>query len=72
LAAEPNASKYAAHDTPVASKNEPTSPSPLYQLLVLATLSSARISADIAVAAARETVRRGVRTPQRMRQASWQ
>jgi endonuclease III len=47
-------------------------PSPLYQLLVLATLLSARISADIAVAAARELFAAGYRTPQRMRQASWQ
>jgi endonuclease III len=47
-------------------------PSPLYQLLVLATLLSARISADIAVAAAKELFAAGYRTPQRMRQASWQ
>ncbi|MBV9142819.1 MAG: endonuclease [Pseudonocardiales bacterium] len=47
-------------------------PSPLYQLLVLATLVSARISADIAVAAAKELFAAGYRTPQRMRQASWQ
>jgi len=47
-------------------------PSPLYELLVLATLLSARISADIAVAAARELFTAGYRTPQRMRQASWQ
>ncbi|PZS39111.1 MAG: hypothetical protein DLM62_10045 [Pseudonocardiales bacterium] len=47
-------------------------PSPLYQLLVLATLSSARISADIAVAAATALFAAGYRTPQRMRQASWQ
>jgi endonuclease III len=47
-------------------------PAPLYQLLVLAMLLSARISADIAVAAARELFAAGYRTPQRMRQASWQ
>ena len=47
-------------------------PSPLYQLLVLATLLSARISADIAVAAAKELFAAGYRTPQRMRQATWQ
>jgi endonuclease III len=47
-------------------------PSPLYQLLVLATLLSARISADVAVAAARELFAAGYRTPQRMRKASWQ
>ncbi|MGH3912580.1 MAG: endonuclease [Pseudonocardiaceae bacterium] len=47
-------------------------PAPLYQLLVLATLVSARISADIAVAAAKELFAAGYRTPHRMRQASWQ
>ncbi|MBV9793506.1 MAG: endonuclease [Actinobacteria bacterium] len=47
-------------------------PSPLYQLLVLATLLSARISADIAVAAARELFAAGYRTPRAMAEASWQ
>ena len=47
-------------------------PSPLYQLLVLATLLSARISGDVAVAAAKELFAAGYRTPQRMKQASWQ
>ncbi len=47
-------------------------PSPLYQLLVLATLLSARISAEIAVAAAEELFAAGYRTPQRMQQATWQ
>lgn len=47
-------------------------PSPLYQLLVLATLLSARISSDIAVAAAGELFAAGLRTPQRMRDATWQ
>jgi endonuclease III len=47
-------------------------PAPLYQLLVLATLLSARISADIAVAAGRELFRAGYRTPRAMQQASWQ
>jgi hypothetical protein len=47
-------------------------PSPLYRLLVLTTLLSVRISADIAVAAARECSHAGWRTPQRMRAASWQ
>jgi endonuclease III len=47
-------------------------PGPLYQLLVLATLLSARISADIAVAAARELFAAGYRTPQAMMRASWQ
>lgn len=47
-------------------------PAPLYQVLVLATLLSARISADIAVASARELYRAGYRTPQRMADATWQ
>jgi endonuclease III len=47
-------------------------PAPLYQLLVLATLLSARISAEIAVAAARELSAAGYRTPRAMRAASWQ
>jgi endonuclease III len=47
-------------------------PSPLYQLLVLATLLSTRISADIAVAAARELFAAGYRTPAAMAAASWQ
>src|ERR1700750_1575333 len=45
---------------------------PLYELLVLATLLSARISADIAVAAARELFAAGYRTPQAMQEANWQ
>ncbi|MDQ7905988.1 hypothetical protein RB614_15860 [Phytohabitans sp. ZYX-F-186] len=47
-------------------------PPPLYQLLVLTTLLSTRISATIAVAAARELFAAGYRTPQAMRDASWQ
>jgi hypothetical protein len=47
-------------------------PSPLYQLLVLTLLSSARISADIAVASARELFAAGWRTPKKMRGATWQ
>ncbi|MDG4828195.1 hypothetical protein O7627_02610 [Solwaraspora sp. WMMD1047] len=47
-------------------------PAPLYQLLVLATLLSARITAGIAVAAARELFRASYRTPAAMRDASWQ
>ncbi|HYZ38388.1 MAG TPA: endonuclease [Pseudonocardiaceae bacterium] len=47
-------------------------PSPLYELLVLATLLSARISGDVAVAAAKELFAAGYRTPQRMQDASWQ
>jgi endonuclease III len=47
-------------------------PSPLYELLVLATLLSARITADVAVSAAHELFTAGYRTPERMQQASWQ
>jgi hypothetical protein len=41
-------------------------------LLVLATLLSARISGDVAVAAARELLAAGYRTPEAMSAASWQ
>lgn len=47
-------------------------PSPLYQLLVLANLLSARIGSDIAVAAARELFAAGYRTPRAMLKATWQ
>ncbi|SDT13984.1 endonuclease [Jiangella sp. DSM 45060] len=47
-------------------------PSPLYRLLVLSLLLSARISSDIAVAAARELSRAGFRTAERMAEATWQ
>jgi endonuclease III len=47
-------------------------PAPLYQLLVLATLLSTRISGEIAVAAARELFGAGYRTPKAMREATWQ
>lgn len=47
-------------------------PSPLYRLLVLTTLLSVRISAKIAVAAAREISSAGWRTPRAMADASWQ
>lgn len=47
-------------------------PSPLWQLLVLSLLLSARIGSDIAVAAARELYKAGYRTPQKMKDASWQ
>ncbi len=47
-------------------------PAPLWQLLVLSLLLSARIGSDIAVAAARELFRAGYRTPARMHDASWQ
>ena len=45
-------------------------PAPLFQLLVLAELLSARIGADIAVATAGELFARGWTTPQRMREAA--
>ncbi|WP_116205190.1 endonuclease [Amycolatopsis circi] len=47
-------------------------PQPLYRLLVLTTLLSTRISSDIAVAAARELSRSGWRSPQAMRDSTWQ
>jgi hypothetical protein len=47
-------------------------PAPLYQLLVLSVLLSARISADIATAAAQELFKAGFRTPKAMRDATWQ
>lgn len=47
-------------------------PSPLYRLLVLSTLLSARIDADIAVAAAKELSAAGFRTPHRMAESTWQ
>jgi endonuclease III len=47
-------------------------PAPLYQLLVLATLLSARITGDIAVQAARELFAAGYTTPKAMLEATWQ
>ncbi|MGC5256537.1 endonuclease [Gordonia sp. DT218] len=47
-------------------------PAPLFQLLVLSLLLSTRISADIAVAAARELFSAGYRTPEKMATAEWQ
>jgi endonuclease III len=47
-------------------------PGSLYQLLVLATLLSAPIPADTAVAAARELFAAGYRNPKAMSEASWQ
>ncbi|MFD4573606.1 endonuclease [Streptomyces sp. NPDC058417] len=47
-------------------------PAPLYQTLVLAVLLSARIRADIAVAAARALFDAGMRTPKAMADATWQ
>jgi endonuclease III len=47
-------------------------PAPLYQTLVLAILLSARIKADVAVAAARAVFDAGMRDPRSMADASWQ
>lgn len=47
-------------------------PAPLYQLLVLTTLLSGRIKADIAVATARELFDAGWRTPVKLRDLTWQ
>lgn len=47
-------------------------PSPLFRLLVLSLLLSARISADIAVRAARALSEDGFRTAERMAEATWQ
>lgn len=47
-------------------------PAPLYRLLVLSVLMSARIQAKIAVAAARELIKAGFGTPRKMEAASWQ
>ncbi|WP_328316303.1 endonuclease [Streptomyces sp. NBC_00388] len=47
-------------------------PQPLYQLLVLACLLSARIRASVAVDAARELFAADMRTPRRMQDATWQ
>jgi endonuclease III len=47
-------------------------PGPLYQLLVLATLLSAPITAETAVAAGRELFAAGYRSPKAMSEASWQ
>lgn len=47
-------------------------PGPLYRLLVLATLLSAPIQAETAVAAARELFAAGYTSPKAMSEASWQ
>ncbi|POX39352.1 endonuclease [Streptomyces sp. Ru73] len=47
-------------------------PQPLYQLLVLACLLSARIRASVAVAAARELFEAGMKDARSMRDATWQ
>ncbi|AZZ82815.1 endonuclease [Gordonia alkanivorans] len=58
-----------AEDAGIALKD---TPSPLFELLVLSLLLSTRISADIAVAAARELFAAGYHTPEKMARASWQ
>ncbi|MBF6453078.1 endonuclease [Nocardia cyriacigeorgica] len=47
-------------------------PAPLFQLLMLSELLSTRISADLAVDAAKELIDSGYRTPQRVADADWQ
>lgn len=47
-------------------------PAPLWQLLVLSLLLSTRISSDIALGTAQELFSTGWRTPQRLRQSTWQ
>ncbi|MGW2840265.1 endonuclease [Streptomyces sp. NPDC001493] len=47
-------------------------PQPLYQLLVLSLLLSARIRASVGVAAAKALFADGMRTPGRMADATWQ
>ncbi|WP_030372618.1 hypothetical protein [Streptomyces rimosus] len=47
-------------------------PQPLYQLLVLSCLLSARIQAGIAVAASHALSKAGMRTARRMKDATWQ
>lgn len=47
-------------------------PQPLYQLLILSHLLSARIRASVAVAAAHALFSHGMRSPRRMADATWQ
>ncbi|WP_209372959.1 endonuclease [Brevibacterium renqingii] len=47
-------------------------PAPLWQLLVLTLLLSTRISSEIALATARELFSAGWRTPQHLRESTWQ
>jgi len=47
-------------------------PSPLYRLLCASMLMSARIGSPIAVEAARNLVKRGWRTPQKLADSSWE
>lgn len=57
------------HDAGIRLRDKPSC---LWQLLVLSLLLSARISSDIAVAAARELFRAGCGTPHGMRASTWQ
>lgn len=57
-----------AHEAGIPLKD---TPSPLYQLLVLSTLLSARITSAIAIDAAREIFRSGWRTPKAVSEATW-
>lgn len=47
-------------------------PAPLYRLLVLSVLMSARIQAKIAVSGTRELIAAGYGSPRKMAEASWQ
>ncbi|WP_181861113.1 hypothetical protein [Streptomyces diacarni] len=58
-----------AHDAGITLRDTPM---PLYQLLVLSMLLSARIRADIAVASARALADAGMKNPRRMADATWQ
>ncbi|WSB46537.1 endonuclease [Streptomyces cellulosae] len=58
-----------AHEAGIALRN---TPQPLYRLLVLAHLLSARIRGPVAVATARALHEAGLRDPRRMAEASWQ
>ncbi|WP_394216196.1 endonuclease [Brachybacterium vulturis] len=58
-----------AADAAITLRDEPA---PLWQLLVLSLLLSTRISSDIAVATARELFSRGWRTPEHLRESTWQ
>ena len=58
-----------AEQTGIQLKN---TPSPLFQLLVASTLFSARITADKAVQGAKALFDRGLRTPEKMCESSWE
>ncbi|ANH94512.1 endonuclease [Streptomyces sp. NPDC058319] len=58
-----------AHEAGIPLKD---TPQPLYRLLVLAVLLSARIRGSVAVAAARELSEAGLRDPRSMAAADWQ